>query len=674
MGMAEDTVTLEPEQTEATPDRPFLDVKSNQQLNADAMERQTKKLLNDEEYNSRLASLIEERFQRAVTAKDAQTDILMDQLRRRKGVYSASRMAEIKRQGGSDIWMKLTEIKCNAADAWIADIITPVEEKPWSLSPTPVPELPSDLVDEIANRTIADLEANDFQFNEEEIAEIAVKYRDEMFAQADEAAQKRAKRMDEEIDDQFTEGELAEALEEGISDLTTFGTMIIKGPFLRFKKKLQWDDKNNFAPIVSDELTMQFKAIDPLKFFPSAGATTPNDAVYTCEVDEFTRKALSNMKGMPNYSDTRIDKLLRENRKGVTVPLKTNSEQSDLEDRDSSTDLENPDANYQGVWHCGEMEGYVLKEWGLSGVQENESYEIVALKIGGEVIHCHLNPDPLGRRDYVKAVYKPVKGSFWGEGIPLLMKDMQDACNSTARHLINNLAVGSGPQVVVSDIDALAEGEDITAMYPWKIWQFNDPMRTGKSPVSFDQPQVYARELMEVFKFWMDLADEETGIPKYEYGQASTKGAGATASGLAMLMNSSSRVLKKSIQNVDKRIFKPLIEKAFVWNMLYNDDQSIKGDVQIETQGAMGIFVKEQRQLRLSEFTQNTANPDDRQILGLKGRARLLRENAKGLDIPIDELLPSELEIEQMEEAMRRQAQMAQMEQGGVPGGVPAGQ
>jgi len=646
----------------------FLRVKSNELLDEEArLKLKSEELLEDPSANGSFAQLIESRFKQAENAKDHVTDILMDALRRRKGVYSASHLAEIRRQGGSEIYMKVTETKCNAAESWIADVVTPIQGKPWGMDPTPRPELPPQVTESVVMQTLAEFEERGLEGSEDEIREVAAGLRDDAWRKIREEAKTRAGRMENLIDDEFIEGQLPAALDNGISDLVTEGTMIVKGPFIQMEKGLDWLEERDWFPNVTELPAMKFKRVDPLNFFPSPGATTIEDATYLIERDEFTRGALSRMRGVEGYNDALIEKILRSNLQGTTVPLRTDSEQATLEDRQGSHKLENPDDKYQALWYCGTCPGWVLEEWGITGLDEYTDYECVGLKVGGYVIHARLNPDPLGKRNYHKAVYKPVKGSFWGNGVPRLMNDTQDACNSTARHLINNLSIGSGPQVVIRDVDAQAEGEDLESMYPWKIWQFNEPARTAAKPIDFFQPEIHVEQLLKVFEFFLKMADDETGIPKYEYGSAQGTGAAKTATGLSMLMNSASRVLKKSIAGIDSQIIQPIVHQAFVWNMLYIDDPSIKGDVNIQASGAMGIFVKEQQQLRLQEMLTTTANAEDREIIGPTGRAALLRAGMKGLEVAVDKVVP---EDEDIKERLRAAAE-AQMPPGGPETGAP---
>jgi N-acetylglutamate synthase/N-acetylornithine aminotransferase len=73
------------------------------------------------------------------------------------------------------------------------------------------------------------------------------------------------------------------------------------------------------------------------------------------------------------------------------------------------------------------------------------------------------------------------------------------------------------------------------------------------------------------------------------------------------------------------------------------------------------MVAKESAQVRLNEFLIGTANPIDMQIVGLDGRAELLRHAVKRLDIPNpDKVVPSTSVIR--ERAQQQQMQMAQQQ------------
>ena len=88
------------------------------------------------------------------------------------------------------------------------------------------------------------------------------------------------------------------------------------------------------------------------------------------------------------------------------------------------------------------------------------------------------------------------------------------------------------------------------------------------------------------------------------------------------------------------------------------------GDLRIVAKGSSSLVVKESQQVRRNEFLQQTANPIDMQILGIPGRAAILREVAKGLDMDTDELIPDPEQLQMMQ-------MMAPPPTGGVSGQAP---
>jgi TolA-binding protein len=79
----------------------------------------------------------------------------------------------------------------------------------------------------------------------------------------------------------------------------------------------------------------------------------------------------------------------------------------------------------------------------------------------------------------------------------------------------------------------------------------------------------------------------------------------------------------------------------------------------------MGLVHKEQITLRRNEFLQATANPVDMQIVGMEGRAYLLREVASSLQLDTSKIVKEperiKFEAEKMQ-AMQEQQQMMQMQ------------
>lgn len=146
---------------------------------------------------------------------------------------------------------------------------------------------------------------------------------------------------------------------------------------------------------------------------------------------------------------------------------------------------------------------------------------------------------------------------------------------------------------------------------------------------------------MAVYEKFSRLTDDHSGIPGYVYGDLDVQGAGRTSSGLSMLMGAAGKGIRQVVMHIDMDVVKPIVERQFVYNMRYDEDESIKGDVEVVAKGAINLAVKETVNLRRIEFLNATSNPVDIEIIGREGRAAILREIAKGLQMDIDEVVPS---------------------------------
>jgi hypothetical protein len=344
------------------------------------------------------------------------------------------------------------------------------------------------------------------------------------------------------------------------------------------------------------------------------------------------------------------------------------------EERKFYTEMRPTDV-FDALEFWGKVSGKMLQEWGMTEAEvpdDAKEYDANVWVIGTLVIKAVLNYDPLGEKPYAKTSFIKTPGSFWGRAIPEIIEDLQNICNAAARALVNNMGIASGPQVEVN-LERIPPNEDITQMHPWKIWQvLNDPLGSSAPAVRFNQPNDNSGTLMAVYERFSRLADDHSGIPSYIYGDTDVQGAGRTASGLSMLMGSAGKGIRQVVMHIDHDVVKPIVQRQFVYNMRYDDDENIKGDAQVIPRGAVNLAVKETTNVRRVEFLNATANEIDMGIMGPDGRAAILREIAKGLQMPVEEIIPSRENMATKKKAMEKQAaaQMA-MQPPQIPGQAP---
>ena len=622
-----------------------------------------------------LAAYLKKQWQAAQTAKEPIQEELLKAQRQRNGRYDDDKLAQIKKQGGTQIFMMLTAAKCRAASSWIKDILLNNQDDVWCVRPTEIPELSQEVTFQIqedvyreAMRQADAVIMADGVITEQELLSIRewlAGTMEELLERAlqeeKDFAEETADKMRDKIRDQLAEGGFQKALSEFIEDVVEYKAGFLKGPITRKRKRVNWTQTiNGYEPVETEEIQIEFERRSPFDIYPLADTVDIQDGGFFDRV-KLSVSDLNSMKGVDGYDDEAINAVIKAHgRGGLREWLSHDNERADNEDR--PYEYLNSSGSIEALEFYGQVPGFVLIEQGWDDIEdEHQSYEINALMIGRWVVMSALNPNPLNHRPYGKACYENVPGSFWGRGVPELMEDIQQICNSTARALVNNMSVASGPQVAVNDINRIPQSEEITALYPWKIWQFTpDIQGNGQRPIDFFQPSMMSAELLKVYDYFSDLADDYTGIPAYVQGSDDAKGAGRTASGLSMIMTHASRGIKGVISNMDEGVIKPLITNIYNYNMLYDEDESIKGDVEIVPMGALHLFNKEQAQVRRNEFLMATNNPVDLQIVGMKGRANLLREVAKTLDMPGHDIVPDEQEIEMQEQQMAQQRMIEQ--------------
>lgn len=591
---------------------------------------------------------------------------LLECSRARSMEYSPTKLAQIRSQGGSEIYMGIVSAKCRTATAWLRDALLGTgTDKPWGLSPTPIPEIaPSviaDLQKMLARQLQAEYEAGAEPLPEMMVKQLAAQMQDTAKRAMQHKSEEAVDRMEKKMEDQLHEGGFTKAMFEFTNDVATFPFAVMKGPIPRKRKLLKWagqEDRLALTETVRDE----WDRVDPYKFYWAPwGSDVQN--MPCIEVHNLTRDDLQEMIGVEGYDETAIRAILADFGAGGASWLEN--------DQDEAQDVAGLDFDDAGgdvidaiqLWDS--IPGRMLRDWGLpqKDIEDLDlSYPCEVWMVNNTVIKAVLNYDPLGRKPYFVTSFEKVPGRIDGNGVADLTLDAQSMCNAAARSLANNMGIASGPQVGVN-VSRLPNGEDITNIYPWKIWQFRQSDYGDTSPpMQFFQPESNAQELMAVFGRFMEIADEVSGIPRYMTGQH-VPGAGRTSSGLSMLISNAGKSIKQVIANIDHDVIEPLLQRQYQRNLRYSDDPDMIGDVGVVARGAMALVVKEAEAVRKTEFLRLILeSPVAQSIVGLPGTSELMRDLAGNLNMNVDRLVPSRelMEKKVQEEAAKQQAMQEQ--------------
>jgi hypothetical protein len=598
-------------------------------------------------------------------------------LRTFNGQYDSTQLQEIRRFGGSQVYARLTAQKCRAASSLLRDIYLG-QDRPWALKPPDDVQVPDEIKKKIDTLMQAETQQVAQTLGQPPDPEDVNTRRIALLEQAEEAAKKKAAKQarvsGDKIETMLRDGGFYHAFAEFLVDLPIFPFACIKGPVVKVVPEVVWPPGGG-KPSVQQKPKLTWNRVSPFDLWWTPGVADIENA-NVIEKLRITRAELNDLLDLPGYNQDEIRAVLDEYGRGGLYDNwdTTDAERAVLESR------ENPAWNRSGMLSMmefnGNVQGRVLQEYGLAVPDELRDYNIQAWVIGAHVIKAHLSPSPRQRHPYFITSFEKVPGTPVGNGLTDLLADPQEVSNATLRSLVNNLSIASGPQVVIND-DRLAPDENGEDMYPWKRWHVrNDPVGSNnQQPISFFMPQMFAQQLIQVFQEFVSIADDVSAIPKYVGGQAGG-GAGRTASGLAMLMGNASKILQTVSANIDRDVVEQAMLQLFDLLMLTDDSGLLTGEEKISVQGVSVAIQRETLRQRQIEFLTATNNPTDQHIVGLKGRAAVLRSVSTTIGMDGEQIVPSEDQIEKMDKAQQAKADSGPIDaavQKAVAQGVEAG-
>ena len=432
-----------------------------------------------------------------------------------------------------------------------------------------------------------------------------------------------AKAMEKKIIDQLEESGANQHLRSTAFEMSLFGTGVMKGPFATDKEYPNWGEDGEYDPIF--KTIPQVSHVSVWNFYPDPDATNMDDAQYVIERHKMSRSQLRALKKRPHFREQVIEEAIAAGENYVKK-----SWEDDLSDYVSEHDIE----RYEVLEYWGNCDVDMLVEQDIEIPKEFEALDEIQINAwvcNGKLLRMVINPFKPARIPYVAAPYELNPYSFFGVGIAENMDDTQTLMNGFMRMAVDN-AVLSGNLLIEVDETNLVPGQDLS-VYPGKVFR-RQGGAPGQAIFGTKFPNV-AGENLQLFDKARQLADESTGLPSFAHGQTGISGVGRTASGISMLMNAASGSIKTVIKNVDDYLLKPLGEGLFKFNMQFDYDPQIKGDLEVKARGTESLMANEVRSQRLMQFLQVSSN----QALAPFAKFQyVIREIAKAMDLDPDKV------------------------------------
>jgi hypothetical protein len=465
-----------------------------------------------------------------------------------------------------------------------------------------------------------------------------------------------AKKMQKKIHDQLEESGANKNLRSSAFEMALFGTGIMKGPFAIDKEYANWNDGGEYDPRF--KTVPQVEHVSVWNFYPDPDSNNIDEAQYVIERHKLSRSQLRNLKKRPYFRGQVIDNC---------ISMGENYDKKYWEDDLSDYAPEHGIDRFEVLEYWGMVDTTMLEENGVDIPDELKDFDELQANVwvlNNKLIRMVLNPFKPAKIPYVAAPYELNPYSFFGVGIAENMDDTQTLMNGFMRMAVDN-AVLSGNLIVEVDETNLVPGQDLS-LYPGKVFR-RQGGAPGQAIFGTKFPNVSSENMM-LFDKARQLADESTGFPSFAHGQTGVTGVGRTASGISMLMGAAAGSIKTVIKNVDDYLLRPLGEGFFRFNMQFDFDPEIKGDLEVKARGTESLMKNEVRSQRLMQFLTIASSPA---LMPFAKFQYVIREIAKSLDLDPDKVTNNMSEAA-LQAEMMKQFQAPLPDQPGAPAGADA--
>ena len=601
-----------------------------------------------DEPSGQIERFVTEKFKKAETSRRGDEERWIQAYRNYRGLYGPE--VQFTSTEKSRVFVKVTKTKVLAAYGQLVEVLFGGNRFPLGINPTILPEGVEDTVSFETNPQLKEA-LGDADIEEEEDTknllpgETMPEFRERVGPLEDELkpveedvdfkpgkspssvqfhpAMVAAKKMEKKIHDQLEESNAKKQLRAAAFEAALFGTGIMKGPFAVDKEYPNWDEEGEYDPVF--KTVPQTSNVSIWNFYPDPDANNMDEAEYVVERHKMSRSQLRALKRRPFFRSNAIDKALE-------IGEDYNKEW--WEHAMDETNEDDYSQRFEVLEFWGFVDREIIEQYDVDIPKELKDVEQLNVNVwicNGCVLRLVMNPFTPAYLPYYATPYEMNPYNIFGVGIAENMDDTQTLMNGFMRMSVDNAAL-SGNLLIEVDETNLVPGQDLT-VYPGKVFR-----RQGGAPgqgiFGTKFPNV-SNENMQMFDKARVLADESTGFPSFAHGQTGIQGVGRTASGISMLMNAANGSIRNVIKNMDDYLLGPLGKAFFNFNMQFDFDPEIKGDLEVKAQGTESLMANEVRSQRLMQFMQTVSNP---QLAPFARMDYIVREIAKSMDLDPDKV------------------------------------
>lgn len=538
----------------------------------------------------------------------------------------------------STAYVRLTARYVDAGAAKLAEILLPVDDKAFSFSETPVPELirAKDDNSPIVHDGMGNVPLTRNAKPEEIPAlapgtpsqgaapaaapggqpgaaggapQVPLRVKDIADEQI-ELANKKAKRAEKRIYDWQIECQYQSESRKIIFDAARIGVGVIKAPFPKVVRAMAVtkQEDGSLKLQVNDTIKPAGKWINPWNFYPdpSCGENIHNGD-YTFECDNLSDRQVRDLKDLPGYIAKQIDTVLEEG-PSTNQASRASGGREDQKDRQKD--------RYQVWYYYGTLKpeemNCICQAAGQKDLGDDPPklvYAIVTM-INSHVVKAAFNPLDSGAFPYDTMPWQRRSDHWAGIGVAEQVKMPQRMVNAATRAMLDNAGISAGGQIIL-DLSSIKPADGKWSITPNKLWlktadSGGDDVR--KAFHIIEMPNVTV-ELMTIIEYALKLGEESTSIPLITQGQ--TGETTPETLGATQLQNTNANQLLRSIgYSYDDHITDPVTRRFYEWLLLDPDvPDDEKGDFTINAHGSVALVERAIQDQTIAQMATIVVNP-----------------------------------------------------------------
>ena len=567
---------------------------------------------------------------------DSTTEAVLHQCHRQiSGVVDPALAAAVE-AAGVDLILNLTELKVDAFEAWSRSILTDSKDLPFTVEASPIPELSSKAKTEVLERLKVQLFGDEAAPLPADIPGLVRQLKSEQLELEKRYAEEAAEKHMRLLEDQCHDGDFRPALLDVIRDFATYPYAVMEGPIPTAMDVLKW---NGSRLVKATVVAPKFRRRSPFDLFWTSDSTNTQNGTAVFTRDRMTRAQLVAAARLKSYiGENVINALERYSRYNVDRDwLNWNPERQ----RNMVGGPWGNDQSIEVLTMYSKLSGNELRPYGYS-LDSHLFYETKVRTIGPYAIQVLINraPDPFPRPIYTASMTKN-GDRMAGRGLAQKLRDIERAYHAALRGLVRNVHYSSGPigEVDYARIARWIQDDDIGNIDPYTIFPTDPDVSGGGRPAHYFHtvPSV-AQAMIAVMQFFSQQADRFSQIPSAFHGEAVGTGVNRTFRGVTLLQGNALKGLQAALTNLGTGIITPTVRNLYLMNMMYSEDESIKGDTRPVVSDIAGLLEKEMAKQESMERLQFVAQIAQAGAVSPAVAAWVSEEALRAAGIPLSKL------------------------------------